>query len=153
MAHSAQKPCPGLHQGPGREHYSANKQALKDAVREMELKVKEIEAGYTRLMTIDQADVDKYDEEISDLGKGINVILKEVRESLHNAEPRILAQPPEEGPEPRPGGPLLNREHLRPDPLSRDCTPVVFQNWTEEFRLYYSASGCLLYTSPSPRDS
>ena len=85
----------------------------------MELKLKEIEAGYTRLMTIDQADVEKYDDEISDLGKGINAILKEVWESLHNTEPRILAHPPEEGP-------LLNREHLRPDPLTHDCTPVEF---------------------------
>ena len=85
----------------------SNKQALKDAVYEMELKLKEIKAGYTRLMTIDQEDIERYDVEISDLGKGINIILKEVRESLHPAEPKILAQPP----------------------------------------------ACLLYTSPSPRDS
>ena len=119
----------------------ANKQALKDTVQEMELKLKEIEAVYTRLMTIDQADVEKYDDGISDIGKVINVVLKEVRERFHNAEPRILDQPPEEGPEPLPGGPMLNREHLRPDRLTRDCTPIEFQSWTEEFRLYYSASG------------
>ena len=60
-------------------NFSGNKKALKEVVQEMELKIKEIEAGYTCLMTIDQADVEKYDDEISDLGKGINVILKEVR--------------------------------------------------------------------------
>ena len=53
----------------------------------------------------------------------------------------MQAQTQDYGPEPRPGRTLLNRERLRRDPLPRDCIPVEFETWAEEFCLYYSASG------------
>ena len=123
----------------------------------METKMLGIEAGYTRLMAIDPEQVATYDKEIEELGKAAIVILVEVSQVFHVTEP--AQQAPQDAPEARPGT-LLNREHLKPDILTRDCNPAELATWLEDFRLYYSASGidkvplrdCLLYTSPSPRD-
>ena len=52
------------------------------------------------------------------------------------------------------------RAELRPDVLSIDATLIEFREWLTTFRSYFYSSnlqndhisGCLLYTSPSPRD-
>ena len=118
---------------------SANRTALREAVTAMETKMLDIEAGYSRLMAIDAENVATYDKEIEEIGDTINVILAEVRRVFHTTEPQQqVAQ--DAAPEARPGT-LLNREHLRPDTLTRDSNPAELATWIEEFRLYYSASG------------
>ena len=117
---------------------TANRTGLREAVSAMETKMLDIEAGYTRLMAIDPEQVATYDKEIEELGKAANVILAEVRQVFHVTEP--AQQAPQDAPEARPGT-LLNREHLKPDILTRDCNPAELATWLEDFRLYYSASG------------
>ena len=116
----------------------ANRTGLKEAVSAMETKMLDIEAGYTRLMDIDPEQVATYDKEIEELGKAANIILAEVRQVFHVTEPR--QQAPQDAPEVRPGT-LLNRDHLKPESLTRDSNPAELATWIEDFRLYYSASG------------
>ena len=102
---------------------SANRSALREAVVAMETKMLDIEAGYSRLMAIDPENVATYDKEIEEVGEAANVILAEVRQVFHITEPH--QQPAQDAvPEARPGT-LLNREHLRPDSLTRDSNPAI----------------------------
>ena len=114
-----------------------NIKAATVALTTLETKLADLEAGYSRLLALDPARAEQWDNEIDELGDRMNEAATLTRDAIADAT-RQAAAPPAQAPQP--GAGIKIKDSLRPDTLSREFNPVMLHGWYTDFSLYYESS-------------
>ena len=139
----------------------------------MEEKIKEIEAGYDRLIEMQLDDERKYLEKKAGILDEAIQTHAMILPALAKCPSEVTVNRTHQGGDNR--DPQIRiRESLMPDKLKLDFSPMEYRRWTAQIKTCFAASNlqyapyqeqirylhmcldpnlsCLLYTSPSPRD-
>ena len=117
---------------------NVNIQAAKAALQTLEDKVRDFEAGYSRLLVLDPDRAEQWDEEIEEVGDRQNAAATEIRDAIAAATPAAAAPPAAQAP--GPGAGIKIKDSLRSDTLSHEFNPVMLHGWFFNFGLYYESS-------------
>ena len=103
-----------------------NIQAGRTAFQALKDKIRDLKAGYSRLLALDPETAEQWDEEIEEIGNRQNTAATAIRDAIAAATPAAAA-PPAQAPGPEAG--IKIKDSLRPDTLSRDFNPVMLHGW------------------------